>query len=540
MADTIISRLLLGLDTKEFRNGIRTADRELQNFSKNIQNIGNVIGASFAVSIIQDFTMEAVKMGDQLTAAQQGFKRFGDDQALEGLRKSTKGLVSDLQLMQQSIQAGNFGIPIQELGNLFAFAQQRAKETGQEVDYLTQSIVTGIGRKSPLILDNLGISAVQLREKLGGVSAEAASIAEVTKAVGEIASEELAKMGSSADDTTTKTKQLATAWENWKAKAGQAISENTNEISKFAIQMQFIADVVKTVYPGVLNKFFFGQETPGTFQSAMDSVTQTIEQQNRALEDTKRIYEVFNPTVVKNVTTLVTLREKLKELQEQFENVDVSTAKFKDLRKEIELLQARINSLTKPVEGMMPKTETINLVSKGLNEVGNSVAGMQIQVQKAIPSINDLNTVYVDLNRQQKIFNELGGTMGRILSESFNAALVNGESFFKTFIHGLKQMVAQIMATAAAAAALAIALMALGIPGVKGLNFGQTFSGLYKAMGGVGGQFLEMGSSVPSMVGAGAGMIGGGGLGGGRTVLRGNDIFVSNSRTNFDISRIGG
>ena len=130
--------------------------------------------------------------------------------------------------------------------------------------------------------------------------------------------------------------------------------------------------------------------------------------------------------------------------------------------------------------------------------------------------------------------------MGRILSESFNAALINGESFFKTFINGLKQMVAQILATAAAAAALAIALMALGIPGVKGLNFGQTFSGLYKAMGGVGGQFLDMGSTAPAMVGAGVGFIGGAGLGGGRTVLRGNDIFVSNSRTNFDISRIGG
>ena len=101
-------------------------------------------------------------------------------------------------------------------------------------------------------------------------------------------------------------------------------------------------------------------------------------------------------------------------------------------------------------------------------------------------------------------------------------------------------MVAQILATAAAAAALAIALMALGIPGVKGLNFGQTFSGLYKAMGGVGGQFLDMGSTAPAMLGAGVGFIGGAGLGGGRTVLRGNDIFVSNSRTNFDISRIGG
>jgi len=539
MADTIISRLLLTLDTKEFRNGIRNADRELQNFSKNIQNIGNVIGASFAVGVIQDFAFEAVKLGDQLSAATVGFERFGDAADMEALRKATKGMVTDVQLMQQSIQAGNFGIPIQELGTLFAFAQQRAKETGQEVDYLTQSIVTGIGRKSPLILDNLGISAVQLREKLGGVSAEAASIGDVTKAVAEIATEELAKMGSSADDTTTKTKQLATAWENWKAKTGQTISEQTNTLSNFALKLQFILDVVKVTYPGALNRFFFGQETPGSFQSAMDSVTQTIEQQNRALEDTKRIYEVFNPPVVKTLTTLATLKERLKELQDQFENADISTAKFKELRQEIELLQNRISNLTNP-ERALPKTETIDLASKGLKEVGNSVAGMQIQVQKAMPSMNDLNTTYVDLNKQQAIFNELGGTMGRILSESFNAALVNGESFFKTFINGLKQMVAQILATAAAAAALAVALMALGIPGVKGLNFGQTFSGLYKAMGGMGGQFLDMGSTAPAMVGAGAGFIGGAGLGGGRTVLRGNDIFVSNSRTNFDISRIGG
>ena len=36
------------------------------------------LDASFAVGIIQDFTMEAVKLGDQLTAAEQGFRRFGD------------------------------------------------------------------------------------------------------------------------------------------------------------------------------------------------------------------------------------------------------------------------------------------------------------------------------------------------------------------------------------------------------------------------------------------------------------------------------
>jgi len=541
MADTIISRLLLGLDTREFRNGIRQADRELQSWSKGINKIGGMLGAAFAVGVIADFTMEAVKLGDQLTAAAKGFERFGNAADLERLRRSTQGMVSDVKLLQQAVSAGNFGIPVKELGTLFEFAQKRAKETGQEVDYLTNSIVTGIGRKSPLILDNLGISASMLRDKLRGVSVESASIAMVTKAVGEIAEEQLKLMGDTVQDATTSSQQLVTTWENFKASSGQTFSPIINKVLELGSAiLNLTSDMLglKGATNEVGNDKFWGF---GTFLSLpvynLSEATKKATSELLNMGSTMRgIWNTFNTV---GYTTLAGMKTRLAELQKEFENADVSGVRIKKLRVEIEALEKQIQSITNP-ERILPKRETIELASKGLHEVGNAVAGMQIQVQKAIPSINDLNTAYVDINRQQAIFNELGGTMGRILSESFNAALINGESFFKTFINGLKQMVAQILATAAAAAALAIALMALGIPGVKGLNFGQTFSGLYKAMGGVGGQFLDMGSSAPSMVGAGVGFIGGAGLGGGRTVLRGNDIFVSNSRTNFDISRIGG
>lgn len=542
MADTIISRLLLTLDTKEFRNGIRQADKELKDWSKGIGKIGEMLGAAFAVGIIADFTMEAVKLGDQLNAAAKGFERFGNAADLERLRRSTQGMVSDVKLLQQAVSAGNFGIPVKELGTLFEFAQKRAKETGQEVDYLTNSIVTGIGRKSPLILDNLGISASMLRDKLRGVSVESATIAMVTKAVGEIAEEQLKLMGDTVQDATTSSQQLVTTWENFKASSGQTFSPIINKVLELGSAiLNLTSDMLglKGATNEVGNDKFWGF---GTFLSLpvynLSEATKKATSELLNMGSTMRgIWNTFNTV---GYTTLAGMKTRLAELQKEFENADVSGVRIKKLRIEIEALEKQIRSITDPAKGMMPKTETINLVSKGLNEVGTSVAGMQIEVQKALPSINDLNTAYVDINRQQAIFNELGGTMGRILSESFNAALVNGESFFKTFINGLKQMVAQILATAAAAAALAVALMALGIPGVKGLNFGQTFSGLYKAMGGMGGQFLDMGSTAPAMVGAGAGFIGGAGLGGGRTVLRGNDIFVSNSRTNFDISRIGG
>jgi hypothetical protein len=534
MADTIVSRLLFGIDTREFRNGIRNMDRDLQALSKNIQNIGNVIGATFAVGLIQDFAIEAVKLGDQLTAAQQGFKRFGDAADLETLRKSTKGMVSDVKLLQQAVTAGNLGIPIQELGDLFAFAQQRAKETGQEVDFLTNSIVTGIGRKSPLILDNLGISAIQLRERLGGVSVEMASIAEVTKAVSSIAQEELGKMGNSIDDTTTKTGQLAAKWENAKAQVGQSISEQFQWVSKLAeayLDLSFKVGFYQEAIRGLIGALFKG-EGSGSFGGAMRDVNQAINDQKWAIEEVQRIYEVFNPTVTKTITTLGGLKEKLSELQKEFEETDVSTARFRELRSEIQKLQDQISKLTNP-EKVLPKVEAIDLADKGLKSINSTLSETGIVVQRASETVTTLGDAWEYNAEKLGIFNDLSTELGSILQASFNAALTSGESFFKTFIDGLKKMVAQILATAAAAAALAIALMALGVPGVKGANFGQLFQGLYKNMGGFGADSLNFASFAPGAMSTTGG-------GAGRTVLRGNDIFVSNSRSGIDISRIGG
>src|SRR5690606_23630638 len=116
----------------------------------------------------------------------------------------------------RAVQASNFDISLSALPRLLEFASIRAQQTGQSVDYLVDSIITGIGRKSPLILDNLGISAVALKDKLNGVSVAAASVGEVADAVGRIAEENLKKMAGFSDNAATKTQKLAAEWENFK------------------------------------------------------------------------------------------------------------------------------------------------------------------------------------------------------------------------------------------------------------------------------------------------------------------------------------
>lgn len=107
-----------------------------------------------------------VDRSSQLTTVSVAFDRLtqsagmSSDALLQRLRAATKGTVDDLELMKQA-NTGAFlaGKEIMDqLPGLFEVAQASAKATGQSVEYLTQSLVTGIGRESKLILDNLGLT----------------------------------------------------------------------------------------------------------------------------------------------------------------------------------------------------------------------------------------------------------------------------------------------------------------------------------------------------------------------------------------------
>lgn len=188
-----------------------------------VKKVGGLILAAFAVDRIIAFGKEAIKLAAQSEGVERAFERIGSPQILKGLQEATRGTVSDLVLMQNAVKASNFKIPLENLASLFKFAQARARETGESVDYLVDSIILGIGRKSPLILDNLGISTVALREKLKGVGTETASVGDIAQAVGSIATEELAKMGDQADTTSDKMERLAASWDNFSVSVGHSL-----------------------------------------------------------------------------------------------------------------------------------------------------------------------------------------------------------------------------------------------------------------------------------------------------------------------------
>ena len=176
---------------------------------------GNVMTkvAGMATGLVTEMG-DAVKQGIELARQGEGiriaFERLGRGDILDGLREATHGTVTDIELMKAAVKFNDFKLPLDELGTMLAFAQKKAKDTGQSVDYMVDSIVTGLGRKSLMILDNLGLSASEVRERMKETG-------DMTKAVGAIIREQMAKSGdyieTAADRATKADVELKNAME---------------------------------------------------------------------------------------------------------------------------------------------------------------------------------------------------------------------------------------------------------------------------------------------------------------------------------------
>lgn len=109
--------------------------------------------------------------------------------SLDDLKKASAGTISDFELMRKAnIALTGAG---EDLGREFGKAMPRlleaaraaAKATGQDVDFLFESLVTGVKRGSPMLIDNTGLVV-----KLG--EANEAMAAKLGKAVKDLTAEE--------------------------------------------------------------------------------------------------------------------------------------------------------------------------------------------------------------------------------------------------------------------------------------------------------------------------------------------------------------
>ena len=187
----------------------------LQVFGGNLMTKAAGMAASFASEMGQA-VQQGIELARQGEGIRNAFERLGRGDILNGLREATHGTVTDLELMKAAVKFNDFNLPLEELGTMLAFAQQKAKDTGQSVDYMVDSIVTGLGRKSLMILDNLGLSATQIKDKM-------AETGDMTKAVGEIIREQMANAGDYVETAADRAAQADVELKNAMEELGRTL-----------------------------------------------------------------------------------------------------------------------------------------------------------------------------------------------------------------------------------------------------------------------------------------------------------------------------
>ena len=229
--NSVLARLAVQIsaNTSEFNKSLKDTQNTLKNFVGNFQSAAAAIGVGFGAQQIGQFAIETAKLAGQADAVRVAFERLPEaTKLMSQLKQATSNTVSEFDLMKAAVKASNFQIELSQLPKLLQFATLRAQQTGQSVDYLVESIIMGIGRKSPMILDNLGISLVRLREKLKGVGTESASVAQMTEVVGQIANEDLQNMSGFATNAATKIEQIAAAYTDLKVSIGNNLQQSNH------------------------------------------------------------------------------------------------------------------------------------------------------------------------------------------------------------------------------------------------------------------------------------------------------------------------
>lgn len=221
-----------------------------------IGSIGSMaaIGASAAAGVglltskVADLANEGIELALQAEGIKHRFEQIGGTAVyLENLRNSTHGLVNDLDLMKATVKAKDFNIPMKDLGTYLEFAQLKAQQTGESVDYLVDSIVTGLGRQSVQILDNLGISAAELRDKMSQGKT-------MTEAVAEVINNQLTQAGAHFETEADKAQRKLIELQNEQMRVGENLAPLKTEWENFLTSIQIWAMKAVQVLGGLVSE----------------------------------------------------------------------------------------------------------------------------------------------------------------------------------------------------------------------------------------------------------------------------------------------
>jgi hypothetical protein len=211
-------------DTKGLEKGLQQSKTSLGGFSAALKQIGPLIGVTFgaaSIAMIAKTGLELGRLGADSLRLKTSFAQLAtgmgssSDAILSSLKRASQGAISETDLILAANRAMMLGLGAnaQEMGKLLEVASFRARAMGISTTQAFDNIVTGIGRKSPLILDNLGIVGLKMDETTSKAEIMAQVITQGQKMI--------ADAGGMAADAVTSFERMDAKTADLKAKIGE-------------------------------------------------------------------------------------------------------------------------------------------------------------------------------------------------------------------------------------------------------------------------------------------------------------------------------
>ena len=289
-------------DVSNYDANIAKAKRTLEGFKQDNLTMGGILNqstksivaaaaqyascAAVLGTVAHGFSEAASKgmaMAREAEGVKMAFDRLNKPGLLENLREATHNTVNDLELMKQAVKFDNFNLSLEQMGTFLAFAQQQAKDTGQDVNYLVDSIVTGLGRKSLPILDNLGLSAQDIKERMKDTG-------DMTQAVAQIIEERMKDAGDYVETAADRAAQAQARLDNAMKELGETFNSLSSsgqslwsELETGAINLANTAIKPLISLFNELASYIQGTSAENILTSGMTDVTDTVDDNGRLI-----------------------------------------------------------------------------------------------------------------------------------------------------------------------------------------------------------------------------------------------------------------
>jgi len=180
-----------------------------------------------------DIGWEVDKQAAKFQEAKESFTGYASsvgsssEEMLSKLRAASGGTIDDFTLIKTASLGMALGVTkdADKMANLMQIARKKARLFGIETKDAFDDLVTGIGRASPQILDNLGIRIPAGFEQLTDGMSDADKVAKLFEMTLEAGNEELEAMGGLVDSRADKMRQLETSFTHLKLKVGELVGE---------------------------------------------------------------------------------------------------------------------------------------------------------------------------------------------------------------------------------------------------------------------------------------------------------------------------